>query len=729
MGEGLSFSINAIDQASDKIQAIVGRVDALISRVVQLSTEQARLEATQTRLGLSMGQAQQATSQYVSRVELADVASRAAAAGIALNQRELEALTRVAGNYAATTGEDMTQALQRLTQGLVSGEREGLRPFGAALSRLAGDSHTAKERVAALVDVARTVGPTAETAASSWARFKGELEESARVAAGGLTQGWMEASRAGDRASESARRAAEGFSLAAAAMSAMGLESSTSDVARFTGQLTQTVTTLGRLVATLATASFRLDMPRAFGQAYEQATALVGSVRSLIGLENTAADGARRTANATREAKDEARGLGGATTNAATGMSEMAKEAEKAAAIIRQMKRDMGFISEAARNPNLEEKIRRFQAAQRRRARGGGGRRERRADMVFSEEEIASAQSEDTSRIEGLMARATIGAGAPATLEDMFADEDVGKPADTMRGEQQARLAIQETLVGRQIALIEQAQAAAREGRDLSREEAEALSTRNTLLQQAMALQAGYREELGRIDAELAQARTAEQYNAILQRRISVMDRLARSQQQVAAITRREGMSFAAFGEKAKEVLGQMNDAFASSVVAVVSGAKSFEDAMEDMARSVLQSILKTAIVEGLKELAMMAASLAIQNYPAAAQHGISAGLWAAVGVAAGAGVAVMGTGEVTEAKKEVKGVEGGGGAPTERSEPARLSAAGTGGGEGPVVLNFNISGALFNEGVEDAVVRAVDGAANRGVLPRAMRRLGARGR
>lgn len=241
-----------------------------------------------------------------------------------------------------------------------------------------------------------------------------------------------------------------------------------------------------------------------------------------------------------------------------------------------------------------------------------------------------------------------------------------------------------------------------------------------------MSQQAAYKGAIGSTDQAIAEADSAaagarteterlaaeQRRNDLLQQRITLYGQLQQVEQQQMEIDRQNTQYTREFSDAMVGALGSTADAFAGAAVAALEGSKSMGEAMNEMLRGTLKSLAKQSIVEFLKNTAIGFGMLAVGNVPASTNAFAAAGLWAAVGVAAGAGVAAMGP--PPEKGKAAAGRSGDTGRAASADKPRGAAEGG-----GPLVLQINVSGALFNEGVEDAIVQGVDRAAARGVLPR----------
>jgi hypothetical protein len=209
-----------------------------------------------------------------------------------------------------------------------------------------------------------------------------------------------------------------------------------------------------------------------------------------------------------------------------------------------------------------------------------------------------------------------------------------------------------------------------------------------------------------------AMGRPISEVNDLVRQRIGLQTALAQNTRDLVASQEEAGSAFDTVGGKLIDVLGGTADAFGEAVVAALEGSKSFSASMDEMVRSTLRALAKLAVVEALKEGAMAIAAVATYRYDAAVQHGIAAGMWAGVGILAGAGVAAMGP-----ASKPA----GSGAAPSTAGRSAsadRQARADERSGGGPLVMNITVNGALMTQDeVHHAVGVAVRGASAAGYL------------
>jgi hypothetical protein len=290
------------------------------------------------------------------------------------------------------------------------------------------------------------------------------------------------------------------------------------------------------------------------------------------------------------------------------------------------------------------------------------------------------------------------------------------------------------------------ARQARQEHQRLTDSETLSVGQRANSIQRLTELESGYRQLVAQATQEAAAARTEEGRNAALSRRLQLLQRLSSAEGQRRALEIEEArsdygtqiaMRFNAamdsqathaerFGDIAVGMLSQFQDAFATAMVAVLEGEKSFADSMKGMLKALLESLAKQAIMESMKNLAlgiaMVARAAGAEGADAgadasAASYFAAAAAWGAVGALAGVGAGAVGR----------AGAQSAPASSGSSARPATSGAAmGAGGQGGGLTLNIRVDGvAISNEGVQQSVVRAVDAAGLRSVYPRGMRRIG----
>lgn len=232
---------DSLKELGEKYQYIVGavtdfagRVTAAAEHVAESASQAERLSRAQEGLGLSFEAAASQAGGYASQVDVATTASTLAERGIRLTQTELNALTRVAQNYARTTGKELSEVMENLSETVTEGG-ESLGKFDTSLLRVADTARfTAQDRLNALVQRAREISPAAQTASERMATMRGAIESADRTFSQAFVNGLARLSEvgaaegnardraeelnrqlraAGETAAEVAMRAANGFGV------------------------------------------------------------------------------------------------------------------------------------------------------------------------------------------------------------------------------------------------------------------------------------------------------------------------------------------------------------------------------------------------------------------------------------------------------------------------------------------------------------------------------------
>lgn len=227
-------------------------------------------------------------------------------------------------------------------------------------------------------------------------------------------------------------------------------------------------------------------------------------------------------------------------------------------------------------------------------------------------------------------------------------------------------------------------------------------------------LRRAYQDLLEQTDQRLTQARAEGrdqgEINTLMQERLGLLRSLSGATQELTAIQREQNAATIAFKDSMVSALSGVADGFGAAAVAALDGEKSFGDAMAGMLREQAKALAKQAIIETLKNTALGFYNLGIGNVPGAVSNFKAAGLWAAVGLAAGVTVATT--------APSGAGAAGGGAQGSTRSAGVERAARPEQGG-GPLNLTIAISGAVFtDDGITEAVSRGVRRAAATGRLP-----------
>lgn len=640
--------------------------------------------ATLERLGTSYGAVQQATNGAVSAEQAAAVQQRALQSGLRLSAQELAAVTARARDFARTTGTDLDQALEQLTDQLVDPGEE-LRKFGVFLQTgmSAGD---------ALRETLRQLGAQAgQTAAAETT-----LAE----------------------AQEQANRALHEATDAVAAMLAKELE------------LKDFFQQFATWVGDARTATHGWD---------EAVTAVVGTLREAIGLQASASAGAQQRGQSasgqfTGEAgalMQQARGRGlnfGGFQIGALGVDASPEQRNRVMALMRraalgqidQRTLDIelsGFDAEVNITRDDRERQQREAAAAAARARQQEIARRNRASQSPTPTPPVDLAAGAFAQLRADPAGLQSFLGGLAARAQAQASEQRGGPiaqrlagVDLQRQSSEATRALDVAGAGGPGFM------GGMFSRDAGQRETQQRAERIRVLREQREALSGLLVEAQREeDIARRMGRPIAEVNDLVRQRIGIQTALAQSTRDLVASQEEQVSGFSMVGEKLIGVLDGVADGIGESIVAALEGSKGFSEAMEEMARSTLRAVAKMAIVEALKNGAMAVAAAATYRYDAAVQHGIAAGLWAGVGIAAGAGVAAMGSGSKPSASASggstPRAPEGGG-------RSARADDRATMGG--PLTIVMNVSAAAFTDaGVQHAATAVIREAVGNGVLRR----------
>lgn len=189
--EGASAWRRAADtfnEVREAAGALIEGINGAVERLAASASEAERLSRAQRQLGLDFDAAAAGAGGYVDSLEVATAASTLAERGIRLQQDELSALTRVAQNYARTTGKEFSEAMEMVTEVVTEGGEE-MGKLDTALLRVADTARfTADDRLSALVERASQIAPAARTAEESMRAFEGALRDAERT----FSQGFVE---------------------------------------------------------------------------------------------------------------------------------------------------------------------------------------------------------------------------------------------------------------------------------------------------------------------------------------------------------------------------------------------------------------------------------------------------------------------------------------------------------------------------------------------------------
>ena len=668
-----AFSFNEITQA---VTTVHGAMTRLASSVSALATEQAQLDAGSARLGLNFDIAAEKAGRFTDETEAMTAASRLAEAGIRLTQDQLNDLTRVAARFAQNTGTTTAAALDQLTNGLITGSARGLRPFGAELQAVAGGSHTAEQRLAALSEQAAHTATATDDAASSMARFNDSIEDAARTLATSFVEGLTEITRVGAAADESGNK----FEILTEDITTAG-----HTIGMVFGGVANGIGVVAGVVATSIAALLSGIIAAGAG-----AGAVIDRLRSghVTGLY----EAATRAARASVDDSPITRSLIGFTEDRAAAANRIADETIAYAGTDRGPRASRARGSGTGGAPGVDME--------------GGGSRDRdntpsyaeatRAKIVesdrYNREQTALrvAAARDYLRVLGEQQAAEL--AARRTASDAYAEEATHANELARIRARIIGLSNEETAANEVRAL--RARAAGQRAEGVIGQRAELEDARDPAVQRE------------RID-EMRRSHTLERERAHLAQRYemqrSYVDRMEELHSTEADGTR-------ALAEGVSGAFAGMGQAIAKHSQGLIDGKESVGEALQGMLSDTLASLAQQAVVKGAMETAEGIAALAgIVTAPLAPGHFAAAGAYFGVAALAGIGAAATAPSSGSAATA----------APAAAREPAaRVSGSkGTASEGGATVYNVNFGGPMYGTGGVRQAARQMVGAINRGAI------------
>lgn len=707
----LKESVGALGSVMQRVKdtaadALIDSLKEFVRTIPQGAIATERHEQALRALGPAYQEVQRATNGVVSAEQAWQVQQKLAQANIRVSSQELAAITARAREYARTTGTDLNQALGQLSDQMRDGG-DGLRVFGITIEAGRTKTENFNRALAQLVAQQQGAIPSTVSTAEAQDRYNRSIEQAKNNLQSFLaekvglrdffeaTAGWLEDVTRGSQSWGDAMKEAIRGTLAEAS-NGSGFERGVVQ-AVFGPVGAEIIRRYGRQqppgAAPRAAPPPRADMTFTASDAAndsrqlatEEARAAAAARRQQVQRELAAqiapvdADAVRRARLEYEAAQREAQAAGAGGMLGASARAQTPEE-------VRQQRLDVlrrgATETDGRRGENEVARLQRVTAATREYI--AALRQYRDEDERVAEQLRASAEAEVTRRRE--------------------LEESNRAMVDVTRREREERLASldEERQINRE------RDAAERPG---ARGDAQRQQDR---LRELGELRGAYQELLAQTDARLAQARAegrdVGEVNTLMQERLGLLRSLSGATQELIAIQREQSAATGAFKDSMVSALGGVADAFGAAAVAALDGEKSFGEAVGGMLREQAKALAKQAVMETLKNSALAVFNLAIGNIPAATNHGIAAGLWAAVGVAAGVTVAAT--------RPSTAGASGGAGAGRSSAGVERAARPETGGG-GPLNLSINISGAVFSDdGITEAVSRGVRRAAATGRLP-----------
>lgn len=625
--------------------------------VAELAGEQQRLNANSARLGLNFAQSARGAGGFVTELQTMQLATALANRNLRVTQGELDTLARVGMARARDSGQEVSQVFEGMGDALVEGGEE-LGKFGQELLTVADDSHTASDRLGALVQSGRNVAPTMRTAADEVAAFESSLRSAGRYVSTGFVEEMSRLSQLTGQTrgirtdAEEARRELEAMGRAAAfvlrgvadlagivvgavAVSVRGLTGMMQGVA----EAVRTRSFDGLRTGTAGAA----DDIRGILGFIDARVASLGALSADAGPRTTAASGPAAaaaqasdlvvtsqeegrdpvTGRALRPANDNAGGGGGGTTRSDARLTEI----DARLAAVRQMstaEREARFGVKVATVAGIitrtedevlrvqEERVAalRAQMTERRSGESGNDRRQRIAQL---ETQVSEAQQEIRA-------------------------ESVRRATEGVRG-----------FVAAQAPAREQYQARSREIADLTRQQEatdqavrdrEAAASAEAFARSPAGQQHAVAQMRADLEREHAQGAAMERERAQTEERLRVQESFT---EQWERLHRRQASATTAMVDVANGAITTFGQALGKHINLVMSGQESIGEGALNMMGEVVTAIGQEAIVKSAMELAEgIAAAAGVLTAPLAPGHFAASAAFAAVGVAAlGAGALV----------------------------------------------------------------------------------------
>lgn len=591
----LSVSLRGVGEAARHINeirtAVVSFGEGLLSSargVAALAAEQQNINANSADLRLNFARAAQGAGGFVTELQTMQLATNLANRNIRLTQTELDALVRVGMARASASGQDLNGTLESLADSIVEGGEE-IGKFGQELLRVQDDTHTASERLGALVQRAREVPASMRTAADEVAHFEQSLRQAGRY----ISTGFVE---------ETARLSSLGPAMRNAATDAEEARREMDALGRTAAHVLQVVGNLGGIVVGAVAMSVR-GLAGAFEGVYEALR-----TRSMAGLRT-------------------------GTAGAASDLSEIERFIENRITALSAIGADSESRSVARVAP----------------APAAGSTP---ADLVISAQELGidprtGRPIQRPSTSSGASARP-----ARPSLDDLIgrAWERTGARAElpTIAGEQtpeQLRASTERMREDiRQRYVSEQRKAREELARGVGAQRTGAANSRSAARVGQEAALADLRDPAVQAEAEADRALSTqvERERAQSEERLRVQESFA---DQWERLHRRQASATTAFTETASGAISKFGDAFGKHINLIIAGQESVGEGVLNMVGEVVMGIGQEAIVKGAMELAEgIAAAAGVFTAPLAPGHFAAAAAFGAVGVAALGAGAILGS-------------------------------------------------------------------------------------
>jgi hypothetical protein len=179
-------------EAGESIAKVAATFGGLAAAGVLVAAQAERQEAALRRLGAAYDAVQVATNGAFSAQQALTLQGQIQAAGVRMNAQQLGLLTRAAREYAQATGNDASEAVEKLTNAIVNNSEDALSELNLAQARATTSTQTLANVTRALEERFRGVAPAARTLNEDLAKLPDVLTHigniATQAAAGGLTR-------------------------------------------------------------------------------------------------------------------------------------------------------------------------------------------------------------------------------------------------------------------------------------------------------------------------------------------------------------------------------------------------------------------------------------------------------------------------------------------------------------------------------------------------------------
>lgn len=151
--------------------AFIGILAGAADQIARFASANERQVVALRGLGSSYQQVQAATAGAVSAQEAFAAQSRLTQSHLRVSSEQLASITRAAREFALRTGTDTTQALNQLTEALANGDQRALRPFGINVQVGTLRTQTFRQALGQLQTAQRGTAASAETLTEAQARL------------------------------------------------------------------------------------------------------------------------------------------------------------------------------------------------------------------------------------------------------------------------------------------------------------------------------------------------------------------------------------------------------------------------------------------------------------------------------------------------------------------------------------------------------------------------------